>query len=159
MAIEDTFNGAKNAFTLFFAYLNTVAQEIGMERALALNTKMCEAMGAARGKMMKEQSDIKEFDARAAHSLTKSVPENIGINTEVLEESPQRVVIKVGKCPIYEAAQMLGLDAKTIEAMCRTGSVRFMDTAAKQLNPNLSNRLRKFRSAPHDFCEEEIVLD
>jgi len=158
MAIEDTFNGAKNAFTLFFAYLNTVAQEIGMERALALNTKMWEAMGAARGKMMKEQSDIKEFDARAAHSLTKSVPENIGISMEVLEESPQRVVTKTGKCPLYEACQVVGLDAKTIEARCRTGSVRFMDAAVKQLNPNLNYRLRKHRSGPDDFCEEEIVL-
>jgi hypothetical protein len=158
MAIEDVFNGARSAFTFYFAYLNTVAQEIGMERALALHTKMCEAMGAMQGKMMKEQAGIEEFDAKTAYSLTKSVPESIGISMEVLEESPQKVVIKTGKCPIYEAAQMLGLDAKTIETVCRAGALRFMDTAAKQLNPNLSHQLRKLRTAADDFCEEEIVL-
>jgi uncharacterized FlaG/YvyC family protein len=46
MAIEDVFNGAKTALTLFDAYTNTVAQEIGMERAVSLMTKMCENMGA-----------------------------------------------------------------------------------------------------------------
>jgi len=158
MAIEDVFNGAKTAFTFFFAYLNAVAQEIGMERAIAVQTKMCETMGAIQGKMMKERSGMKEFDRKAAWSLVKTAPESFGITVEKLEESPQRVVNKVGRCSIYEAAQMLGMDAKTIETLCRAGSITFMDAVAKQLNPNLSMRLRKFRSAPDDFCEEEMVL-
>jgi len=53
MGSKDTFEGAKNGFTYYFAYLNTVGQEIGMERAVALQSKMCEAMGAAQGKMIK----------------------------------------------------------------------------------------------------------
>jgi hypothetical protein len=53
---------------------------------------------------------------------------------------------------------MLGMDGKTIEAMCRVSSIRFDDMRVKQLNPSLSLRLRKFRSAPDDFCEEEVVL-
>ena len=158
MAIEDVFNGAKKALTLFDAYTNTVAQEIGMERAVSLMTKMCENMGAIQGKMMKEQAGIKEFDAKAAWSLLRTTPEGLGLSIEVLEESPERVVVKVGKCSVYEAAHMLGMDAKTIETMCRASSEKFMDTVAKQLNPNLSSRITKFRSAPDDFCEEEIVL-
>ena len=35
MAIEDTFSGAKNAFVFYQAFVNTVAQEIGRERASA----------------------------------------------------------------------------------------------------------------------------
>lgn len=158
MAIEDVFNGAKTTFTFFFAYLNAVAQEIGMERAIAVDTKACETMGAIQGKMMRERSGMKEFDCKAAWSLVKTGPESLGITMEKLEESPQRVVSKMGRCPVYEAAQMLGMDAKTIETGCRAASIRFMDAVAKQLNPSLSFRLRKFRSAPDDFCEEEIVL-
>ena len=86
MASEDAFGGAKMAFTFYDAYLNTVAEEIGMERALSLHTKMCETMGAMQGKMMKEQTDIKEFDAKAAHLMIKSSAESIGISMEVLEE-------------------------------------------------------------------------
>jgi len=158
VSIEDTFNGAKTAFTMFNAYLNTVAQEIGMERALALQTKMCEAMGAAQGKMMKEQAGIEDPDAKAAYPLCRNVVESFGISPEVMEESPQRVVLKTGRCPIYEAAQMVGMDHETIEAMCRTSSLRFMDAVVKQLNPGLNYRLREFRSGPDGFCEEEILL-
>ena len=158
MAIEDVFNGARMGLMLYDALLNTVAQEIGMERALALQTKMCENMGAMQAKMMKEQAGIKEFDAKAAWPICQATPESLGISMEVVEESPQRVVVKLGRCSVYEAAQMLAMGAKTIETMCRSGPQRFMDAAAKELNANLSFQLWKFRSAPDDFCEEGIVL-
>jgi len=39
-----------------------------------------------------------------------------------------------------------------------TGQLFNSPARAKQLNPNLSYQLMKFRSAPDDFCEEAIVL-
>lgn len=107
---------------------------------------------------MKEQSGIKDFDVQTALSLLKNFPESIGVSVEVLEESPQKVVFRSGRRPLYEAAQMMGLDAKNIETICRSGSERFIEIVAKQLNPNLSCRLTKFRASPDDFCESEIVL-
>ncbi len=155
MTIEDVFNGAMTAFIFFDAYFNTVAEEIGMKRALDLLTKMCETMGAIQGKMMKEQSDIKEFDAQTAYSLVQSTPGSLGISAEVVEESPHKVVSRGGRCPIFEAAQIMGMDAETL---CRRGSMVFMDAVAKQLNPNLSYVCTKFRSASDDFCEEALIL-
>jgi hypothetical protein len=159
MAAEDTFNGARNAFSFVFAYINTVGQEIGMERAIALDTKMCEMMGAVQGKMLKEQAGMEEIDAQTAAVLTgKLIEEAFGIKSEVAETSPQRVVTRVSRCPLYEAAQTLGMDAAAIEALCRAGAIRNMDTLTKQLNPDLSYQLNKFRSSADDFCEEVIVL-
>jgi hypothetical protein len=158
MAIEDVFLGAKTGLTLFEAYVNTVTQEIGMERALGLVTKTFEKMGAMQGKMMKEQARIKEFDAKTAWSLLKTIYEGFGTSEEVVEETPKRVAFKVGRCPVYEAGQMLGMDAKSIEAGCRAGSVRQGDAMVKQLNPKLSFPLTKFRSAADDFCVHEIIL-
>jgi len=159
MATEDKFDGAKKVFTMFFAYLNTVAQEIGMEQAAALDTKVDETMGTAQGKMIKEQAGIEEIDVKAATLMAiNSIREDFGIISEVIEESPQRAVTRCARCPVYEAAQTAGLDAETIETLCRTGSIRYMDAMVKQLNPNLSYQLRKFRSAADDFCEEEILL-
>ncbi len=100
MAVEDTFNGAKNGYLMLHAYTNTVVQEIGMEQTLALATKSSETMGAAEGKMYKEQTGIEEFDTKAAfQSLIASI-EGIGVLTEVIEESPQKIIFKVGECPI-----------------------------------------------------------
>jgi len=159
MGMEDVFNGAKSAMTFYDAYLKTVAEEIGMERALSLHTKMFETMGTMQGEMIKEQSGTEKIDIKASWSMAKSAPESLGINMEVLEESPRSVVFKVGKCPIYDAAQTMGVDAETIETLCRSGPVRFMDTMTKQLNPNFSYKLQRFRSGPDDFCEEVIVQD
>jgi hypothetical protein len=159
MAMEDKFDGAKTAFGFYFAFLNAVAQEMGMEKAAALSAKVDEKLGAVQGKMMKEQAGTKEFDAKSA-SLQASgvIAEALGIKSEMIEGTPQKAVMKCGRCPVYEAAQMAGLDAKTMEAMCRGGSLKFMDAMVKQLNPNLSYKLKKFRSAADDFCEEEVAL-
>ena len=158
MASKDAFTGAKTVFMLFDAYVNTVAQEIGMERAVSLMTKTCEYLGTMQGQIMKEQARIIECDAKTARSLMKTLTEDLGIKNHVIEESPKKVVSRATKCPVYEAGQTLGMDAKTIETICRASFNRFDDMLVKQLNPSLSFRLRKFRSTLDDFCEEEIVL-
>jgi hypothetical protein len=157
MAIEDNLNAARAAFVFYDAYMNAVAQEMGMEKALALHTKVCENLGPFQGQMLKGQTHIKDFDAKAAYSMVKTVPETLGIATEVLEESPQKVRFKCKQCSVYEAAMLVGLDQKTREAICRNGSIVFMDKVLKQLNPKLSYRLVKYRSSADDFCEEAIV--
>ena len=158
MAIEDTLNGAKNAFAFYGAYVNTVAQEIGMERALALHCKALETAGAMQGKALKDQAGVEEVDAKAAFLLTKAIPESLGLMFEVLEEGPTAVRLRCGPCSIYEGFQMAGLDEKTRETMCRAGSIRCMDSMVKQLNPKMSVQLSKFRSGADDFCEEQILL-
>jgi hypothetical protein len=158
MAIQDTFNGAKNAYAFYGAYLNTVAQELGMERALALHTKMLEGMGPIQGKAIKEQAGAGEIDAKAAYSLAKAVPESLGLVFEVQEESPSAVRWRCRGCSVYEGWRMAGLDDTTLETMCRAGSVRFMDAVVKQLNPRLSYEIHRYRSAADDSCEEQIVL-
>lgn len=155
MVNEEVFNAARNGFTFLEAYINTVAQEIGMERALGLLTKMCEGVGTMQGQLLKKQAGVEEADAKTGGALVRTVPESLGIAIEVIEESSEKAVWKCGRCSVYEAAQMLGMDAKSF---CRAGSSRFMDTAAKQLNPNLSMQVLKFRSSADDFCEEAVVL-
>jgi hypothetical protein len=160
MAVEDRFDGAKNAFAAFFAYLDAVAQEIGLERANALSTKVDETMGAAQGMMMKEQAGTEQLDVSAAALLAKnSIEGDFGITSEVMEESPQRVALKIGRCPVYEAALTAGVDVKDVKSLCQSGPLRYMNAMVKQLNPNLSYQLRKFRSSADDFCEEAIVVD
>jgi hypothetical protein len=156
MAIEDTYNGATAAMTFMNAYIKTVAEEVGMDKALGLLTIMCESMGTMQGKILKEQAGADELNAKAAWSLVKSIPVGIGIGAEVIKESQQEIVIKAGKCPLYTAGQMLGFDNETMETMCRKGSARLMDTMTKELNPNLTYQLRKFRSGADDFCADDF---
>jgi hypothetical protein len=159
MASSDTFDGAKNAFTFFFAYLNTVGQEIGMDRAIALDTHMCEMMGTAQGQAIKAQAALDEIDLATAASLAgQSIEDGLGISSKVIEASAERIASKVGRCPLYEAAQALGMDGATIEAVCRATALHYMDTMVKQWNPGLSYRLREFRPSADGYCIEQVVL-
>jgi hypothetical protein len=143
-----------------FAYQNTVAQAIGMERAMALNTAMVQSFGAAQGKQLSKQFDIQEILPEMAGSLAGEFLErSLGIRTEAAEGDAEKAVINVGRCPIYEAAQVLGMEHDAIEALCRAGSIPYMDALINQLNPDLDYDLRQFRPSADGSCIEVIVAD
>ena len=129
-----------------------------MERATALFTQMEEAMGTVQGQMLKQQTGDEAIDVNAAYALAEGFVESLGITFEVTEQSPECVAFRVGKCPVFEGAQMLGMDVEAIEAACHAGALKFMEAAIKQLNPDLSYEVRKYRTSADDFCEEAIVL-
>ena len=65
-------------------------------------------MGAEEGKMYKEQAGIEEFDTKAAYQGSSTSIEGVGILSEVIEESPQKIIFKVGRCPVYEVSPGAG---------------------------------------------------
>ncbi len=160
MTVKDTFNGAKSGMLFMQAYLSSVAGEIGMEKALALDSKTCQFLGTAQGQMIKEQAGVEEADLKTAENMISSmVEEGFGITSEVVESSSNAITCKMGRCPVYEAGEMLGMENEAIEAGCKSGAITFMDSAAKQLNPNLSYKLTRFRTSADDCCEESLVLE
>jgi hypothetical protein len=143
-----------------FAYQNTVAQAIGMERAMALNTAMVQSFGAAQGKELRKRLDIEEIPPKMAGSLAgEFLEQSLGIRTQAAEGHAERAVIDVGRCPIYEAAEALGMEHEAIEALCRAGSIPYMDALIKQLNPDLDYDLSRFRPSADASCFEMIVVD
>jgi hypothetical protein len=159
MAIEDKFDGAKNGLSFYYAYLKEVARETGMDNAVSIGTKVDSALGAATGRKLKEQLGNKECDLLTAVSMAlDTIKEGFGITSMVVSESPQKIVTRCGKCPVYEACMDVGMDSETTENLCHTGSLEFMDAMIKELNPKLSYKLTKFRSSADDFCEETIML-
>ena len=158
METNETFNGAKAAFTFHHLYLNRVGQELGLAKAIDLESEMCEKTGRLQGKYIKINSGIRAFDPKTAYALVKAVPEGYGIVSEIMEEGPHKVKIRCHHCPVYEGASDAGLDEKTRRQLCYKGTVKYMDSMVKQLNPRLSYRLTKYRTAADDICVEEIVL-
>ena len=158
MASQDALNAGKTALMFYMSYFNAVSQVIGVEKATELQAKVSENMGMMQGKMMKEQSGMADIDAKTAWSMLRNIPESFGSSIEVVEESPQKVTLKCGKCSVYEAAHTLGIDDKTIETMCNYSSNITLNSAARQLNPNLDLKVAKFRSRPDEPCMEELVL-
>ena len=158
METNETFNGARAAFTFHHLYVNMVGQELGMAKAIDLESQMFEKTGKLQGKYIKINSGIRDFDPKTAYSIVKAIPDGFGIVSEIMEEGPNKVKFKCQQCSLYEGASEAGLDEKTRRQLCRNGSIRYMNSIVKQLNPRLSYQLAKYRTAADDFCVEEIVL-
>jgi serine/threonine-protein kinase len=107
---------------------------------------------------LKDNARTDQVDVKTATRLLLEMIRVLGFNPEIVEESADRVVIKPGPCPIYDAGRSLCLDDAAIKRLCRTRGLRFMNAAAKQLNSRLEYRLVQFRSGPDDSCIEELVM-
>jgi hypothetical protein len=131
-----------------------------MEQALALNRRMVEAMGTAQGRQLGEQVEVDEISPELAASLVGRFLEHaLGIRSDVIDSSEEKAVIEPGRCPIYEAAQALGIDHSAIEVLCRSGSIPYMDAIVRQLNPALEYELSRFRPSADASCVEMIVAN
>ena len=153
---ERNLNAIREAYSYFFAYLRAVGQEIGMERALGILSRVSRGLGTMGGQAMKQQAGIEEADARVAFGLLGALAEGIGLDFQVVDESPQRVVFRqTARCPFYEAAQLIGVDAR---AICRSALSQHDDALLKALNPDLSLQVLRFRTSADDYCEQAVVL-
>ncbi len=61
MANKDTFDGVKAGLMMYDALLLGVAEQLGMERAVALQSKVMEKMGTMQGKVIKKQVGDKKL--------------------------------------------------------------------------------------------------
>lgn len=159
MATDDKLEGARNGLMFNYALLNLVGEEIGMDRAIALGSRADTMMGEAEGKRMREKAGGHDVDIETAAEMSlKMIKDGFGISSEIVESTPTRITLRCSRCPVFEAAQSVGIDTATIETLCRTGSLKFMDAVVKQLNPKLSYQLSNFRAHPDNQCEEQIIL-
>jgi len=155
---EDVFNGAMAGFVFFDGFYSEVVEEIGEEKTLSLMDKMGMSLGKMQGKMLKSQArrdKIRIVTPSIARSLIGSIFAGLGMETEIIKDTPEKISLDVKRCPAYEAGKLMGL---ADENLCRHSAVKFMDTVVKQLNPNLSYELKKFRTSSDDCCREVIVL-
>jgi len=142
MASIEAFNAAKNWVSMYGAFFKTVAQEIGMERAVDLQRKVGETYGPGLAEMFKEP------DLNKLASQINEMNKSYGIVAETNVE-PTKIVIKVLKCPWYDGLQAAGLSHEEIRAWCQ-------HSGEGPILPNVTGSIVKFRSSTDDFCIEEI---
>ncbi len=126
-----------------------------MTRALEILATTYEDIGAYRGLNYKNQSEIKNFNAEKAFPILKKVVEELGMDYEIQQMDPEKVVVKLGRCPIFEAAKFGGLDP---ENFCHCGAMKYMNTLLDQLNPKLEYEINKIKAEEKDFCITTLKL-
>lgn len=155
MSKKDSFNATKGSFSLYGGFFKDVAQELGLEKAVALHANQGKLFGAAVASMLKEELGRKKFNLATLESVYTKVLQEFGMTPE-FEKGRSTLKVEFLRCPIYEGCVSAGLDHKTIELMCNQYGANESEEIRKVF-PQLSGCL-KFRSAPDEPCVEEFVV-
>jgi hypothetical protein len=152
---DELFKPARANMIAFTEYIYKVSQQIGMKEAFSLLRETFESMAVYQALRLKNQSGLDYIDAGNAYSLIRVIPEGLGIDYEVIERSPFKVVIRMNRNPLYDAAKIAGLDP---EKFHRDSAIAYMDKIVQLLNPELRYELLKFKFSEDDYFEEQIIL-
>jgi len=127
-------------------------------KTLALHKKAHESMGIKTGQMIKEQMGDTEFNLKTLAKVLRKGNMSIGIDCEMME-TPQSLVLRNSRCPMYDGYRMGGLNDETAETLCQVGAPAKLGSTLRQLNPEVMYQLNRYRDKPDGRCEEEIKLD
>ena len=157
IAREATFNAAKAAYSAYGGLLKDVAQEMGMEKAVALHARRVQAFYVALAGMIRDRLGGNEFDLNTFSSALKDVNNTFFGCIFEIEENPGSLTCNYLQCPIYDGFRSAGLDHQAIELICTGGESSGLAEFKKAL-PQVSGSLR-FRAAPDQSCVQEFVLE
>ena len=155
---EESYSVAVKVYSLYGAFFNEVAKELGEQEALALHRRAHELMGVATGKKLREQMGNIKYDLKALAEILRKSNVGIGIDSQMVE-GPGSLLLRNARCPMYDGYRMGGLDDDDAEALCQFGAPAKLGSTLKELNPNVSYRLTHYRDKPTERCEEEIRLE
>ena len=154
---EQVFIATRKVFALYAAFFKAVAQEIGMEKALALHASAHEEQGMASAKLIRDKVGDAPLDIQKLGSILQQSNLSIGIQSELAQTTASSALFKNSQCPIYDGYRMGGLNDETAEELCQIGAAAKLGTMLKQIDPRITYRLKHYRLKSDEVCEEEIA--
>ncbi|MCW4035929.1 MAG: hypothetical protein NWE75_01930 [Candidatus Bathyarchaeota archaeon] len=147
MSREEVFNAAAGMMMMYGNFLKEVAEEIGMERTVALHKRHGESTGAM---IVNELQKLEGFNTEALGAIMDQMYRPMGIINIEFEAAPDSLVVKNGMCPIYTGWKIAGLDDETIDKLCinREGAV---NAAISEAFPEVTARHTR-RTKPEGYC-------
>lgn len=132
---------------------------MGTEKAFDLLSKVVEARGRVDGKALAERLGVVGGGIDAGLLVYEAFLTDCGVDHQVVERSDERALIRVGKCPFYDAYHSAVLDCDWLaERMCRSLIHPLITTILREVNPGLSSMVRRYRFFSGGYCLEEIAL-
>jgi hypothetical protein len=155
MSKKDSYNATKQTFQVYGGFFKEAAQEMGMDKALALHGNQGKPMGAALAGMLQEELGRKKLNFASLESVLTKALQSWGM-TPVCEKKRGILNVKHVHCPIYDGLSSVGLDHQTIEMMCHQMAALEYDEI-KKVFPQFSGCV-KVRSTAEEPCIEEFAI-
>ena len=146
MTREDVFTAAMIWAKMYCDFLKEVIAEIGLPRTIELQMIHGKINGAMYVNEMQKQE---KFDPEALAAFMKPGYEKMGVINIEIEATPDSLVLKNGRCPVYNGFKMAGMDDETIDKFCtnREGAVL---AAITEAFPEVKTSLT--RDKPDGYC-------
>jgi hypothetical protein len=155
MSKKDSYNATKQTFQVYGGFFKEAAQEMGMEKALALHGNQGKPLGAALAGMLREELGRKKLNFAAIETVMTKALQSWGM-TPAYEKKRGILKVKHAHCPIYDGLSSVGFDHQTIEMMCHRMAALEYDEI-KQAFPQLSACV-KVRASAEEPCIEEFAI-
>lgn len=149
------YEAIKSSFTFYGKFFQAVAQEIGLDKALALNAAQGRELGAFVASLIDARAAGRPPDTRALAAAAREYYDAFGVTCSA-RQTPGKVVVTATLCPIYDGLAAAGLDHHTIQAVC-TSLGATQHAALHDSCPAVAATL-DFRAAPGAPCVEEFAL-
>ncbi len=157
--VSATLKGATTGLVFLGAYDQAMGAEFGEEKAAALQTEATQFVTKGHAQKIREETGMEDFDLEAAHSIvSKLVRENMGIVFQTIEKTPTRIMYSVGRCPVYDSSEMLGMDPAAIQVRCGPVAIEYIEALVQELNPDVQVQLHSFRQTADDICVESFGI-
>jgi hypothetical protein len=152
------FNGMVVDYAALYGFVEELGKTIGKEKAWDAFAKYSERLGSEETDRLRETHGVSGDDAHAARRLWDAAieVENAGMQYEVVSETDDKLVLKIGSCFVYNAAKKAGLEPHEV---CPFAGPRLANAMFKRLDERLGERIVKYRTHANDYCVAEIGRD
>lgn len=159
MPSKKTFLGVKRAYGVLFSYIISVIEDLGSDKALEILKEVVQKRGRDDGLELKRRLEAVNNDMFDGLAVYSAFIQDSGMNFDVIEENEEKIILKIGKCPVFEASHEAILDCQYFgEKMCRLIYLPLASAVVSVINPNLSVDLVRYRTFHDGYCIEEISL-
>jgi len=157
MESEEIYFATRKVFATYAAFFTEVAHTVGIEKTLTLHERVHERLGMGLAQLLSGPCH-ERCELETLRDLLVQNNRSLGMSSEVLESTPDLVVIKNDRCPMYDGYWMGGMDERTSRMLCERGCTVKLNTALRVLNPHIEHRVKSYRASTEDACLEEIRL-
>jgi hypothetical protein len=152
-------SSVQRAYSILFAYILAMVEEVGTDRALDILSQVVENRGREDGKILAKKLGISGGEIEAGFTLYKALLDQWGVTHEIVERTDERILIRVGRCPIYDALHSADIHCDwMMEGICDKIALPLATAAIRHVSPDLKVVVRRFRTSSEADCLEELCF-
>lgn len=151
--------GTRRAYTLLFSYVLAVSNETGSDKALGCFYDTVKKRGKNDGIELMRECNIKGTGVTECLTVYTKMMNDYGVHPLIFSKTEEKALIRVDRCPFYEAYHASEISCGWLtENICKIITLPLITEIIKQVNPNATIDIQKYRASAEDFCILKLAI-